>query len=237
MKLEDLKTEFLSYASDYDAVNLQRFFKTGPGEYGEGDVFIGVKMGPVRLLAKKYTDFEITEVEKLLKSPIHEHRMCALIILVNKFRRADESLKKDIYKLYLNGLNNNLINNWDLVDVTCEHIVGEYLYDRPRTLIYDMARSQNLWERRVAIIATFNFIKKGEYTDTIKIADILINDKHDLIHKAVGWMLREVGKRVSEGQLLEYLDLNAHKMPRTMLRYAIEKLDPAARAYYMNKKG
>lgn len=237
MTAEDIKNELGKYASDYDAVALQRFFKTGPGEYGEGDVFIGVKMGPVRTVAKKYTEIDLTEVKNLISSPIHEHRMCALVILVNKFKRADQRLKTEIYELYLQSIADGFINNWDLVDVTCGHIVGAYLVHKPKDELFKLAKSNNLWERRVAMISTSTFINLGQTTDALKIAKMLMNDSHDLIHKAVGWMLREMGKRVSEDELLMFLDQYAHEMPRVMLRYAIEKLPPATRQKYMSQKG
>ncbi len=214
---------------------LSGFFKTGPGEYGEGDVFLGLTVPQSREIAKKYITLVFNDIEKLLKSNIHEHRLIALLILVERFRKANEEERKEIYEFYLN--NTRFINNWDLVDLSADKIVGEHLFvnDKKKDILYELVRSNNLWERRIAIIATFAFIKKGKFDDTFAITELLMQDKHDLIHKAVGWMLREVGKRnrdAEEGFLMKYYK----KMPRTMLRYAIERFDDKKRKFYMKKQ-
>jgi 3-methyladenine DNA glycosylase AlkD len=210
---------------------LAGFFKTGKGEYGEGDVFLGIRVGDIRKEAKRNKTMELNEVKELLKSKIHEHRLAALLILVEKYQKSDEKGKKRIYDFYWK--NSKKVNNWDLVDLSADKIVGDYLFDKDKKLLYKLARSKNLWERRIAIIATFHFIKNGKFDDTLRISEILLNDKHDLIHKAVGWMLREVGKR---DQKVEEKFLKKHykKMPRTMLRYAIERFDEKKRKFYMS---
>lgn len=213
---------------------LQRFFKTGIGEYGEGDIFLGLTSAEIKNVAKKY--FEETEFEgikKLLDSEIHEERMCALRILVLKYEKIkDEKDKKQIYNFYIK--NAQQINNWDLVDVSAPNIVGNYLLKKDRKILYKLARSKNLWERRIAIIATFEFIRHNDFIDTINLAEILLNDQHDLIHKAVGWMLREIGKRDLK-TLEDFLTKYYKIMPRTMLRYAIEKLSKNKRQLYLKK--
>lgn len=213
---------------------LQRFFKTAQGEYGEGDHFIGVTVPEIRVLVKKYQDLSLTETEKLLHSTIHEERLGALLILVSQYKRADSKKQKIIFDLYLK--NYQYINNWDLVDSSAHHIVGAYLFDKPKDILYKLAKSKNLWQRRIAMIATFYDIYQGRSEETIKIAKILLYDQHDLIHKAVGWMLREMGKRVDEKILLKFLDQYSSVMPRTMLRYAIERLAEPKRQYYLKKK-
>lgn len=208
----------------------QRFFKTGKGEYGEGDQFLGIPVPDIRKVARKFKRLPVKETEQLLHSSYHEERLCALIILVNKAKKADEHEMQQIYDLYLN--NTKYINNWDLVDTSAEHIVGRYLVDKNKAALYKLAKSDDLWERRIAIISTFYFIKNEEFEDTLAIAELLLRDKHNLIHKAVGWMLREVGKRNME---IEEIFLNKHisQMPRTMLRYAIEKFPEEKRQHYL----
>ena len=222
----------------------QKFFKTGKGEYGEGDIFIGLTVPEIRKIVKNHTDLPFSDIQKLLNSKIHEHRFAGLVILVNKYQKAkkDEALKEKIYKFYLKNTQN--INNWDLVDVSCHKIVGEYLLESISTysndhndninILYKLAKSDNLWEKRISIISTFAFIRKNNFHHALKISEILLNDKHDLIHKAVGWMLREIGKR-NKKILEEFLEKYAQTMPRTMLRYAIEKFDKESRAYYLKK--
>ena len=208
----------------------QRFFKTGPGEYGEGDIFIGIKVPVLRKLAKEYLDLPLKDVRKILISKYHEERLLALLILVGQFSKGDEEKKKSIYELYLK--NTRFINNWDLVDLSAHYIVGPYLVDKSRAPLYELAKSESLWERRIAIMSTFYFAKKDDFTDTLKISRILLSDTEDLIHKAVGWMLREVGKRrltKEENFLKKYYQ----KMPRTMLRYAIEKFPEPKRKRYL----
>lgn len=217
------------------ARSFARFFKSGPGQYGEGDHFLGIMVPTVRkLVAKYYRQLELVDVTQLLASPYHETRLLALLVLVKKYQttKSDEE-KRELYEYYLNHRSG--INNWDLVDVTTPQLVGDYLLTHQRDILYDLARSNNLWERRISIMATFAFIRAGEYADTLKLSKILLNDPHDLIHKAVGWMLRELGKK-DNSALTKFLDTHASTMPRTMLRYAIEKLPEAQRKYYLSKK-
>lgn len=225
-----LRKELLKYSDRKKAKVLQGFFKTGPGEYAEGDIFIGIKVPVLRILAKKYQDLPLNEALRLLRSRVHEERLLSLLILILKYRKAVPREKVGIYKAYLNST--RYINNWDLVDVTAKHIVGEHLRGGDKRPIYNLARSDNLWEKRIAILATFNFIENGQFDDTLKIAVMLLDDGHDLIHKAVGWMLREVGKRnirVEEAFLYKYHS----RMPRTMLRYAIERFPENKRLRYL----
>lgn len=210
----------------------QGFFKTGKGEYGEGDVFLGIKVPVQRKIAKKFINLSLVEVEKLLDSGIHEERLVALLILVLKYEKGDKKEKKKIFKVYLK--NTKYINNWDLVDVTCPKIVGNYLLNKKRDVLYKLVKSKSLWERRIAIVSTVIFIRENDFKDTIKISEILLKDEHDLIHKAVGWMLREMGKR-NEKELKKFLDKYYKKMSRTMLRYSIERLNEKNIKHYMQK--
>jgi len=220
-----------SFASPQQAAILARFFKTGPGQYGEGDKFIGVKVPITRKVAREFDGLSLAEVECLLHSDIHEERLLALVILVGQFEKGDDAIQKQIYDLYLT--NTAYINNWDLVDLSAPQIVGGYLHNRSRRPLDRLAKSANLWERRISILATFNFIREGDFNDTLKIAKMLLKDKEDLIHKAVGWMLREVEKR--EVTVLEaFLDEYCRVMPRTMLRYAIERFPEQKRRAYLN---
>lgn len=212
------------------AVQLQRFFKTGPGQYGEGDKFLGLRMPQLRQVVKQYLDMSLADVAKLLHTPIHEQRMAALLILTYQFPKAKPQAQKAIYHFYLD--NTAWINNWDLVDVTVTHIVGAYLLERNRKKLYILAKSKSLWERRIAMVATAYFIKHNQFEDTLNIADQLLADPHDLIHKAVGWMLREVGKR-DLAVMEDFLLPRYQRMPRTMLRYAIEKLPESRRQAYL----
>lgn len=227
-----VKSELKKLGSPEKKEILQRFFKTGKGEYGEGDIFLGIMVGDQRNVAKKHTELPIEEVKKLLQSKVHEHRLVALMILLEKYKKADEKGRKKIYDFYLK--NTKYVNNWDLVDLSAHKIVGEYLVNKPRHTLYKLAKSSDLWERRISIVSTFAFIRDNEFEDSLKIAELLLNDKHDLIHKAVGWVLREVGKKdlaAEEKFLKKY-----HKvMPRTMLRYSIEKFDEKKRKFYMRK--
>lgn len=227
-----LKKELKQLADPKRAEISQRFFKTGPGEYGEGDIFIGIGGTVQRKVAKKYTELNLPDLQKLLNSKIHEYRQVALLVLVNKFSKADDIEKTKIYNFYLK--NTRRINNWDLVDISAPHIVGMYLLDKDRKVLYKLVKSKNLWERRIAVLATFSFIRENDFKDVLKISEILLNDGHDLIHKAVGWMLREVGKR---NQAVEEKFLKKHyqKMPRTMLRYAIERFNEKKRKYYLKR--
>lgn len=231
----DVKAALAIYASDADAVNLQWFFKTGPGEYGEGDMFLGVRVPMIRKVCKEFKDLPLAEVQKLIESPFHEHRMAGLIILTLQYPRASSQVKNDIFDLYMKELMGRKINNWDLVDVTCRHIVGEHVRG-DRAVLYKLAKSDNLWERRVSIISTFAYIARGDASTSLDLAELLLQDREDLMHKAVGWTLREVGKRCDEQLLRNFLNRHAHHMPRTALRYAIEHLSPADRQHYMKKK-
>ena len=228
--LKSLKEELQKLADEKQVKILQRFFKTGKGEYGEGDIFLGIKVPIQRSIAKKYSGLSLPKIQELLKSKIHEHRLIGLIILSNKYKQAGEEDKANIFNFYLKNTKN--INNWDLVDVSAQNIVGPFLFDKKKNILYDLAKSNILWERRIAIISTFDFIRKEEFQDTLALSEILMDDKHDLIHKAVGWMLREVGKK-DEIILEEFLKQHYKVMPRTMLRYAIERLPEEKRKMYL----
>lgn len=212
------------------AIHHQRFFRTGPGQYGHGDRFLGLTVPQARAIARQYRDLEVHDLSRLLDSEWHEARLVALMIAVDRFRRADAQERKAIYGFYLKKTAR--INNWDLVDLSAYHIAGEYLKDRSRAPLRRLARSRSLWERRIAIVATYAFIRSGELEETLRIAEMLLDDEHDLIHKAVGWMLREVGKR-DVATLRAFLDRYAPRMPRTALRYAIERFPPAVRRRYL----
>ncbi|MBT4277154.1 DNA alkylation repair protein [Candidatus Falkowbacteria bacterium] len=226
----ELKKELKSLANSRQAKILQGFFKTGKGQYGEGDIFLGIKVPIQRKIAIKYKTLLINDIQKLLNNKIHEERLIALFILIHKYKI--ESNKEKIYKFYLKNTKN--INNWDLVDLSAPKIVGDYLLNKKRNILYELVKSKNLWDRRIAILSTFTFIRNNDFKDTIKISKILLKDEHDLIHKAVGWMLREMGKR-NEKELKNFLDKHYKKMPRTMLRYSLEKLNEKDRKHYMKK--
>ena len=231
LTLSDLKKELRAKANPGKAKILQGFFKTGKGEYGAGDIFLGIIVPETRKIAEKYSTLELAETVKLLHSKVHEERLASLLIMVNKFENGEKEEKEMIYKTYLKNTKN--INNWDLVDLSAYKIAGDYLFDEPKTILYKLAKSKSVWERRIAIMATFNFIKNNKFRETLKIAKILLRDKHDLIQKAVGWMLREIGKRnfkTEEGFLNKYYK----KMARTMLRYAIEKFPERKRKRYLS---
>lgn len=228
-----IKSELDAHENPADAAFLQRFFKTGQGQYGEGDVFIGLRVPQTRAIAKRYRDLSIAELEKLLKSPIHEHRLAAAIIMTEQAKTASPELKKSLYELYLRRTDR--INNWDIIDISCRDVVGGYLMDKPREPLYKLARSDSLWERRIAMVSTWQFIRAGDLDDTFRIAEMLLKDNEDLMHKAAGWMLREAGKK-DEAKLKEFLDQHAHAMPRTMLRYSLERLHPADKAHYMKQR-
>jgi len=230
MIVRNIRKQLQQLGSEEKAKVLKRFFKTGPGEYGEGDVFIGVRVPDLRKLVKEYQDITIKEVMQLLRSSIHEERLFALLILVSKYSKGNETVKKRIYELYLQ--NTKFINSWDLVDGSAQHIVGAFLMDKSKEPIYRLAKSNSLWERRIAILSTFHFIKHDNYSETLKISKILLTDEQDLIHKAVGWMLREIGKRhISTEEI--FLKKYYKRMPRTMLRYAIEKFPESKRKKYL----
>jgi len=230
MNSEQISKILRELADPAIAKHSQRFFKTGPGDYGEGDKFLGIRVPVLRKQVKKYQDIPLKETTPLLKSEFHEERLVALLLLVRKFSIGNEQKKAAIYKLYLN--NTKYINNWDLVDSSASQIVGTYLEDKDRRPLYNLADSSNLWERRIAIISTLKFIKQDQYKDTLELSRKLLNDKEDLIHKAVGWMLREIGNRdlaVEKAFLKRFY----RKMPRTMLRYAIEKSPESERKKYL----
>jgi 3-methyladenine DNA glycosylase AlkD len=227
--------ELEKHRSSEQREKYQRHFKTGEGQYGEGDVFIGVRMGQVFALAKEFIGMSPEEIEKLLDSPIHEVRAGALSIMDKQGRRrkTPESRRKELFDLYLRRTDR--INNWDLVDLGAPYVVGRYLSDKPHNILYELARSDNVWERRTAIVSTSYFIRQGDVNDTFEIAEMLLGDDHDLIHKATGGWLREAGKKDRQ-RLLRFLDGYAATMPRTMLRYAIEHLDGEQRAHYLSLK-
>jgi 3-methyladenine DNA glycosylase AlkD len=228
MQAGDVRKELQSLADPKKARVLQGFFKTGPGQYGEGDIFLGIRVPQSRRVAKKFKDLSLDEIEMLLNSKIHEERLVALLILVHKHASSD---KAGIAKFYLDHMHS--VNNWDLVDLTAPTILGSLLSENSdRSLLYRLARSENIWERRVAIVSTLYFIRKNDLRDTLKIAEILLKDRHDLIHKAAGWMLREVGKR-KQSALEAFLRKHHKTMPRTMLRYAIERLSDRKRQHYL----
>ena len=230
MSLKKLKFDLLKYSDKKKAKIVQRFFKTGPGEYAEGDIFLGITVPMLRILSKRYQSLAFNETLQLLKSRIHEERLLSLLILILKYRKVDLSEKRKIYKAYLN--HSKYVHNWDLVDVSAKHIIGDFLKDKDRTPLYKLARSDSLWERRIAILSTFYFIENNDFEDTLKIAEILISDPHDLIHKAVGWMLREVGKRDRDSEE-RFLKKYYTAMPRTMLRYAVERFPESKRQAYL----
>ncbi len=230
--LKNIKEELHKIQDPEKARILSGFFKTGKGQYGEGDVFLGIKVPVQRKIAQKYSGIPLIEIDELMKSNIHEFRLTSLLILVHKYKKEDLNGKKEIVDFYLNNLEN--INNWDLVDSSAPYILGDFLLDKDRSILYKLAKSNNLWERRIAILSTFTFIKNNMFDDSLKISEILISDEHDLIHKAVGWMLREIGKRdlrAEEG----FIKKHYMKMPRTMLRYAIEKFDEDTRKSYLGR--
>jgi len=235
MSAQTILAELAASADPIRAAAGQRYFKTGPGQYGAGDIFIGVTVPVVRLIAKRHRSLVLDEIEPLLASPLHEARLTGLLIMTYAMARADESGRGALVYFYL--AHTDRINNWDLVDSSASHILGEYYLTHPgREKLYALAVSSNLWERRIAIIATFAFIGAGEYGDTLAIAELLLGDREDLIHKAVGWALREVGKRDQAAEE-EFLRAHASTMPRTMLRYALERLSPERRAYYLAARG
>ena len=236
MNANDLIKDINNYADPIRAQHSQRFFKTGPGQYGEGDIFIGITMPQLRGVCRKYRNISQEDLRYLLQSLIHEHRMAAVVIMSDIFLTKSHADQKLLYDLYLEGVRNNQINNWDIIDVSAKNVVGMFLKNRPRDELYKLAKSDHLWSKRVAMVCTPAFFVHGDIADTLSIAEILLQDKHDLIQKAVGWMLREVGKYVDESVLTDFLDKHAHEMPRTMLRYSIERLSSQKRAYYMNLK-
>jgi len=218
--LNDLISELKKFENKEKAKTLKKFFKTNAGEYGEGDIFLGISVPQQREIAKKYSGMSLPKIQKLLDSKIHEHRLIALLILMNKFKKADERTQGDIFNFYVK--NSEKINNWDLVDISSPHIVGKFLFNKKKDILYEFAQSNNLWKKRISVVSCCYFIKQEEYNDALRIFEILLRDEHDLIHKAIGWMLREIGKR-DEKVLLKFLKKHYKNLPRTTLRYAIEK--------------
>lgn len=233
-KLSNVRSDLKKASSPEKAKKSAWFFKTEKGQYGYGDKFIGVTMPEQRIVAKKYPDLTLTDIEKLLASPIHEERSVSLIILCKQFEKADDKRRDEIFEFYVS--HSKYINNWDLVDGSASRIVGEYLLDKKITLLIMYAKSGDLWEKRIAMISTFAFIYHGRTKETYLIADLLLDEKHDLLQKAVGWMLRETGKRVSEKELKSYLKKNYKKMGRTALRYSIEHFPKEEREKYLKSQ-
>ena len=209
-----------------------KFFKAGKGQYGEGDRFLGVTVPNIRTIAKRHKEISLEEIRELLESEWHEVRLCALIIMVETSKKKDETLRQKLFDLYLSQTNH--INNWDLVDLSCHHNVGEYLLDKSRDILYQLAQNRLLWDNRIAIVSTYAFIRKGQLEDTYALSELMMHHPHDLMHKAIGWMLREAGKRDSD-RLYDYIMSHRADMPRTMLRYAIEKFSPIERSILMKR--
>jgi 3-methyladenine DNA glycosylase AlkD len=232
---ESFTTRLEALASPLEREKIQRYFKTGKGEYAEGDVFIGARMGEVSTLAREFIDLPSAEIDKLLDSPVHEVRAGALSVMDKQARRkrTPGARRKELFDLYLRRIDR--INNWDLVDLAAPHVIGGYLADKPRDLLYELAGSANVWERRTAIYAALHLVRQGDLDDLYRLAEILLDDKHDLIHKAVGGVLREAGRK-DRARLLAFLDRHAAAMPRTMLRYAIEHLDEHQKAHYRSMR-
>ena len=225
------REEIRALANKEIAQHSLRFFKTDKGEYGHGDLFLGVRAPKIRSIAKRHIDISITDMETLIRSKYHEERFLGLIILVNKYAKTkDKKNQNQLYKIYVSSF--KYINNWDLVDVTCPHVIGKHLIDKDRAILYKWAKSEDLWTKRIAMVSTFSFIRKNDLEDTFKIAEILLHDEHDLIHKAVGWMLREAGKRDLKREET-FLKKYYKTMPRTMLRYSIEKFPETKRQKYL----
>lgn len=231
--LKQLRREIKRLARVERAKVSRLFFKTGPGQYGEGDVFVGLTVPQMRSISKKYLDLKFTNLQTLLDSKIHEERFISLTILSEQYSKSPDAVKKQIVNFYLK--NSQKINNWDLVDTSAPYILGKYLLNKPKAILYKLASSNNLWEKRIAIVATQELIRNNQFADTLKISEILLKDTHDLIHKAVGWMLREVGKRDLKSEL-KFLDKFYLRMPRTALRYAIERFPSKLKAHYMKKE-
>jgi len=233
MTFQEISAHLHSLGNSKQAQHALRFFKTGPGEYGHGDKFLGIRVPVIRQAVKQFQNASLSTSAKLLQSEYHEIRLFALLLLVARYTKGNTADQDKIYQLYLKNIRH--VNNWDLVDSSAPYIVGAYLYDKDKSQLYEFSRSDLLWERRIAIIATFHFIRHQQYDDTLRISTILLNDPADLIHKAVGWMLREVGKRDLPSEV-EFLVTHYRTMPRTMLRYAIEKFSEVERQQYLNGK-
>lgn len=232
-KITKIITSKLQALSDDEKREIfPKFFKAGKGEYGEGDRFLGVTVPNIRAIAKLHKDISLDEIRDLMQSEWHEVRLCALLIMVEKSKKKDEALRQQLFDLYLSQTDR--INNWDLVDLSCRFIVGEYLLDKSRDILYQLAHSPLLWDNRIAIVSTYAFIRKGQLEDTYALSDLMMHHPHDLMHKAIGWMLREAGKR-DANRLYNYVMSHRADMPRTMLRYAIEKFSPAERSILMKR--
>lgn len=231
---KQISSELNNLKNPAKAKILQRFFKTGSGEYGEGDKFLGIVVPKLRTVAQKYSPVTtLVDIKKLLQSPWHEYRLVGLLLLTYKFPQGSDMEKKKIYNFYLK--NTKYINNWDLVDLSAYKIMGPWLFARQdKKILYKLAKSKNIWERRIAVLTTFYFIKQNQFQPTLRLAELLLNDKHDLMHKAVGWMLREIGKR-DQKVLEQFLSQHYKQMPRTMLRYAIERLPANKKRFYLTK--
>ena len=233
MTAKEIQQELEMYIDPVKKEYLPKFFKTGKGQYGEGDKFLGIVVPNVRLVAKKHREESFETVKELMRSEYHECRLCGLLILVERFKKNDEKDRKEIYEFYLSQTER--INNWDLVDLSASYIVGEYLKDKSREPLYRLAESELLWEQRIAVVSTYAFIKNSDFTDIYALAEKLLTHEHDLMRKAIGWMLREAGKR-NKDLLVAFLEKYCLVMPRTMLRYAIEKFPEEERKYYMRKE-
>jgi 3-methyladenine DNA glycosylase AlkD len=233
MTLAAIRRRLQEVGDPEDALFLQRFFKTAPGQYGAGDHFLGIRVPATRTLSREFADLSIADVEKLLHDKWHEARLLALVILVNRYARGDSADRENVFRAYL--ANTDRVNNWDLVDLSAPGIVGAHLETRSRAPLDKLAKSTSLWERRIAIVGTHWFIRRDDFDDTLRISTALLGDSHDLIHKAVGWMLREIGKR-DEHVLESFLDAHAHEMPRTALRYSVERMSAEKRKHYMKRE-
>ena len=229
MDSRDVKNELFKLKNDEKAVHLSRFFKTGKGEYGEGDLFWGIRVPEQRKTAKKYINIELSLLSDLIKDPVHECRLTALLILIEKYKK-DETAKEKIKDFYLENI--EYINNWDLVDLSAPKITGDWFYDKERSVLYELAGSGMLWKERIALLSTYYFIKRKDFSDTFTFSELPLHHKHDLIHKAVGWMLREVGK-INQAEEEKFLKKYYRDMPRTMLRYAIERFEEEKRQKYL----
>lgn len=234
MTVTEIKKRLRKEGNLKSSEHSSRFFKTGKGEYGYGDLFLGIRVPVIRRFAKEFASLSFTDTKKLIRSKYHEERLLGLIILVNKYKKTKNNLEQEkIYQIYIDHF--KYINNWDLVDVTCPHIVGKHLMDKDRSIIYKWAKSDDLWTKRISILTNWWFVRNGDLSDVFKISNILLKDEHDLIHKAVGWMLREAGKKDIK-KLEAFLRPVYKKMPRTMLRYAIEKFSEKKRKSYLEGK-
>ena len=229
MSVIELKRTVSKHSNPEKGKFLQRFFKTAKGEYAEGDIFAGINVPNSRKISEQFKKMSLNDLSKIIKSKIHEERLIALFILVDKMKKGEEKEREKIYKFYLKNI--RYVNNWDLVDLSADKIIGEYLFDKKRELLFKLVKG-NLWEKRIAVLSSFNFVKKNDYSTTLKICKLLLNDKEDLIHKATGWMLREIGKRDLKAEE-DFLKLYYKRMPRTMLRYAVEKFPGRKRKSYL----